>query len=214
MSRSGSKILHGYYNSMRCGIILQFVSLQPSSCLPLAVKWVRRVPGSILFTEKTRNDADRGNCYASSKPEHFHENQRCAVTHKLHILAVTYITVTVCNRMPDPICHPVSVSGRGFHVPSANVHCIRVQDLTMKMRLRWGGTPASWNSFLQNHTLLSKIFLCRQQGSPTTPCWTWTPTHNICRAVHSSPPQLTFIPVTKIISDPPQAQVKFIASRI
>ena len=125
MSRSGSKILHGYYNSMRCGIILQFVSPQPSACLPLAVKWVRRVPGSILFTEKTRNDADRGNCYASSKPEHFHENQRCAVTHKLHILAVTYITVTVCNRMPDSICHPVPVSGRGFHRRICNAFLFR-----------------------------------------------------------------------------------------
>ena len=94
-------------------------------------RWLsRRVPGSILFTEKTRNDADRGNCYASSKPEHFHENQRCAVTHKVHILSVTYITVTVCNRMPGSICHPVSPLLRE-RLSSANMlysviclHCI------------------------------------------------------------------------------------------
>ena len=98
MSRSGSKILHGYYNSMRWWDYPQFVSSQPSSSLPLAVKWLRRVPGNILFTEKTRNDADRGNCYASSKPEHFHENQRCAVTHKVHILASR--NLYQCNRMP------------------------------------------------------------------------------------------------------------------
>ena len=49
------------------------------------------------------------------------------------------------------------------------------------------------------------------QGSPIIAAH-WTPTHNICRPVHSSPPKLTFIPVTKIMSDSPQ--VKIIASRI